>query len=76
MTLPGTSGEGSGSGPSGLTGLPGGGTPSAGSGAQMIMGTFQAIVAPFDPSMIGTIIGAGGGSPPKVPTIPGVGEGR
>lgn len=58
----------------GLPGLPGGGEQSSGQGqAKMIIGSFQAIVAPFDPSMMGNIAGAmgqlGQQNPPQMPNL-------
>lgn len=59
----------------GLPGLPeaGGGNQQATQGqAKMIIGSFQAIVAPFDPSMMGNIAGAMGQlgqNPPQMPNL-------
>lgn len=49
--------------------------------AKLILGTFQAVVMPFNPSMIGSIIGAmpppgsGSGLPQQIPTLPTIGSG-
>lgn len=44
--------------------------------AKLILGSFQAIVMPFNPSMIGSIIGAnpGSGLPQQIPTLPTIGS--
>lgn len=60
--------------PSGFPSLPGGGggEQSAQGNAKMIIGSFQAIVAPFDPSMMANIAGAMGQlaqNPPQMPNI-------
>lgn len=57
----------------GLPGAGGGGDQQSAQGqAKMIIGSFQAIVAPFDPSMIGNIAGAMGQlgqNPPQMPNL-------
>lgn len=70
--------------PPGTSGVGGGGGNGADGQAKLILGTFQAVVMPFNPSMIGSIIGAmpsspvGSGSsglPQQIPTLPTMGSG-
>lgn len=49
----------------GLPGLPSGTPDTNGIKPMLILGTFQAVVVPFDPKMIGTIMG---GLPSGLPT--------
>lgn len=68
-------------GGSGGTGGIGGGFPSLPGGSSsdgqsirpaLVLGAFQAIITPFDPSMLGTLVGALGGSGglPSLPSFP------
>lgn len=51
--------------PNFLPGLPSGTPDTNGIKPMLILGTFQAVVVPFDPKMIGTIMG---GFPTGIPT--------
>lgn len=56
----------------GFPSLPGGSSSSSqGVRPALVMGAFQAIITPFDPSMMGSLIGAlGGGGAPSFPSFP------
>lgn len=57
-----------------FTGLPGQGQTDG--QTKLILGTFQAIVMPFNPNMIGSIIGANpAGGLPQAPALPSIGSG-
>lgn len=71
-SAPGIFGGDSEGGGIGFPSLPGGSSSSSqGVRPALVMGAFQAIITPFDPSMMGSLIGAlGGGGAPSFPSFP------
>lgn len=67
---PGIFGSSGGTG-GGLPSLPGGSSSGGQAiGPTLVLGAFQAIITPFDPSMLGSLVGALGGSG-GLPSLPG-----